>query len=218
VIPDNSISSRFVVRPRVRDERSGSADDSGFTLVEVLIAMMLFGVLLAMTVPIVSTLFRTTAYVNNSYSNENQLLPIGTSFQNLIRSVVEPAPNLSSGQPVPAYGTYSTYAGSPNAVAGTTPTPTSMTFFTNVGSSFGSRGPAKVTAQLTGTTFTVSVAIATGNCPGLTAGTACTWSATPRTLFTVKNVVNPVSTPIFTYTVAGTNYSTATADTTEFST
>ncbi len=106
-------------------------DEDGYTLVEVLIAVALFGVLLAMAIPVVDTLFRTTVYVNNSYSNESQLLPIGTSFQSLIRSVVEPDPTLASGQPVPAYGLYTANNGTNNVT--TTLTSSSATFFTNVG-------------------------------------------------------------------------------------
>ena len=193
-------------------------DERGYTLVEVLIAVALFGVLLAMAIPIVDTLFRTTVYVNNSYSNESQLLPIGTSFQSLIRSVVEPDPNLSTGQPVPAYGLYTANNGTNNVK--TTLTASSATFFTNIGDP---NGPAMVVASLSGSTFTINVAHANASsCPGVSTGSACTWG-TARTLVTVKNVVNNLATaPIFTYTVdtSGTltAYSTTAADATEFAT
>ena len=151
-----------------------------------------------MAIPVVDTLFRTTVYVNNFRTrNESQLLPIGTSFQSLIRSVVEPDPTLASGQPVPAYGLYTANNGTNNVT--TTLTATSATFFTNVGDT---NGPAKVVASLSGSTFTIQVAHSNaGSCPGVSTGSACTWG-TPRTLVTVNNIVNNVATnPIFTYTV-----------------
>jgi prepilin-type N-terminal cleavage/methylation domain-containing protein len=199
-----------------RPTRRQRSDDGGYTLIEVLIAVSLFGLLLGMAIPVIETLFQTTTYVNNSYSNENQLLPIGTTFQSLIRSVVEPDPNLSSGQPVPAYGTYTANNGTNNVIAANAPTPSSVTFFTNIGDT---NGPAEVVAAISGSTFTVSVAHATTTtCPGVSTGSACTWG-TPKALITVKNVV---STSIFTYTVdvggTLTPYSTASADTTEFQT
>jgi prepilin-type N-terminal cleavage/methylation domain-containing protein len=184
--------------------------DEGYTLTELAVALTLFGVLMAMTAPIVSTLFSTTSYVTSSYQNENQLLPISTTFQNLIRSVVEPAPNLSSGQPVPAYGVYNS-----SGAAVTEPSATSMTFFTNIGDP---NGPAEVVASFSGSTFTVTVARANaGTCPGLNAGgTACTWG-TARPLITVDNVVGAGSSALFTYSVGGTPIA-PTNDATEFAT
>lgn len=181
----------------------------GYTLTELAVALTVFAVLLAMTAPIVSTLFSTTSYVTNSYENENQLLPISTSFQNLIRSVVEPAPNLASGQPVPAYGIYS----SSGAVI-TGLSATSMTFFTNIGDP---NGPAEVVANVSGSTFTVTLARATaGTCPGLNSGaTACSWG-TAHPLITVDNVVDTGS-AVLTYSVGGTTISPS-DDATEFAT
>lgn len=189
---------------------AGRPADEGYTLTELAVALTLFGVLMAMTAPIVSTLFSTTSYVTSSYQNENQLLPISTTFQNLIRSVVEPAPNLSSGQPVPAYGIYNT-----SGAAVTEPSATSMTFFTNIGDP---NGPAEVVASISGSTFTVTVARANaGTCPGLNTGaTACTWG-TARPLITVDNVVGAGSSALFSYSVGGTPIA-PTNDATEFAT
>lgn len=197
-------------RARARQADARRRGEGGYTLAELAIALMLFGILMAMTAPIVSTLFNSTAYVSNSYLNENQLLPISTTFQNLIRSVVQPAPNLASGQPVPSYGIYSS-----SGAAITEPSPSSMTFFTNIGDP---NGPAEVVANLSGSVLTVTVARANaGTCPGLNAGaTACTWG-TPQPLITVDNVVNSGSSSLFIYSVGGTTISPSN-DATEFAT
>ncbi len=193
---------------RLARRRNGTGPERfgehGYSLVELSIALLLFSLLIGMVIPIVNTLFRTTAYVSNSYANENQLLPISTTFQNLIRSVVSPAPSLGSGQPVPAYGIYRT-----SGTATTGLSSSSMTFFTNIGDP---NGPAEVSATLVSSVFTINVARATGNCPGLTGGTQCTWGS-PRPLVRVTNVVNTSSTPIFVYSVGGTSYSDITTPT-----
>ena len=200
--PSRLARSRNGTGPRIFAEH-------GYSLVEMSIALLLFSLLIGMVIPITNTLFRTTAYVSNSYANENQLLPISTTFQNLIRSVVSPAPNLGSGQPVPAYGIYST-----SGTATTGLSSSSMTFFTNIGDP---NGPAEVSTSLVGSVFTINVARATGNCPGLTGGTKCTWGS-PRPLVRVSNVVNTSSTPILVYVVGGTTYATDAQDAAEFAT
>jgi hypothetical protein len=196
-------------RARGAGSGRGRPAADGYTITELAIALALFAILIAMTVPIVSTVFSSTTYVTNSYLNEDQLLPISTTFQNLIRSVVEPAPDLSSGQPVPAYGIYSS-----NGAAINEPSATSVTFFTNIGDP---NGPAEVVAGVTGSVFTVTVARAeAGTCPGLSSGTACSWGAA-QPLITVDNVVNTGAAPLFTYSV-GTTPIAPSNDATEFAT
>ncbi len=189
---------------RHRAERlRAKPDDQGYTLVELGMAMFLLSILLTMTIIIVSTLTSATLFVNNTYVNENQLLPISTTFQSFIRDAVSPAPPLASGQTVPPFGVYNSttpYAatttyGTP-AVTIPTLTDTSLVLYSNIGDV---NGPELVMAQLTGTTFTVKVAKAQANsCPGVSSGTKCTYGQ-PTNLLTVLNVVNPSTTPIFTY-------------------
>ncbi len=199
--------------------------ERGYTLIELMIALALFSLLLAITLPVVTTFFNTNAYVTNSYNNLDQLLPISTNLQSLIRSAVSPAPNISGSlqDPIPAFGVYSggqaTTPG-PNTqypIQATYLTPTQVTFFANTGNN---NGPSLVVAELVGTTFTVYVsqAVAT-TCPTSYTSTAqCSW-ASPRPMITVDNVVN---TNIFSYTVAPetggptTSYTTASADQSEF--
>jgi type II secretory pathway pseudopilin PulG len=146
--------------------------ESGYTLIELTISLLLFGLLLT-TVPIVvQTMFSNQNYVNNTFLNLDELLPVSTKFQQLIRAVVAPAPTETGDQPVPAFGTYdtsgkiyctepgtpqcaSTY--SPAGDAGpTTPnsyvvsglSDTSATFFSNIGQA---NGPVMVVANLVNT-------------------------------------------------------------------
>lgn len=199
--------------------------ESGYTLVELMIALALFSLLTAITMPIITTFFNTNAYITNSYENLDQLLPISTNLQNLIRSAVSPAPNIagSSQDPIPAFGIYSNGTATspgPNTqypISTTNLTPTQLTFFTNAGNS---AGPSMVVATLVGTTFTVTTSKAVPNtCPTSYTSTAkCDWE-TPLTMITVDYVAN---TNIFSYTVvpegggATSTYSTLSEDQSEF--
>jgi len=187
-----------------RPSRRARTDD-GFTLVELLVATTLSAVLLAVSLSVMSTYFNVITTVNRSYTNLDQLLPVSTSFQRLLRSAVSPDPPTAAGQPVPPFGMYA-------ATGKVTPpaaviSPTTLTFFSNVGTP---HGPAEVVAKLTGTTFTVTVADPnvtpshpTGTCPDVSTGTHCTWG-TPRHLFTVDHIANTLaSNPLFTYYLAG---------------
>jgi len=186
-------------------------------LAELTVAIAVLGILFAMTAPMVVTLFNVTSYVDGSYLNEDQLLPISTNFQDLIRGVVSPAPTptaamnpTDAGQPVPAFGIYGNLpSGGIISQVGppliTTISGSSVTFFSNVGGA----GPARVVAQLTGTypdqTFRVTVADAVpGTCPqSVMSNAVCTWG-TAKPLVTVQNVVNELATqPVFTYYLQG---------------
>jgi prepilin-type N-terminal cleavage/methylation domain-containing protein len=186
--------------------------EAGFTLVELLMTIGIFTILLAMSIPIVATFMDASTRVTNTYANVNQLIPVSTNLQRLIRSAVAPAPTSYANIPVPAFGTYSATTG-----AGTgTITPTSLTFYTNVADS---NGPAKIVASCTpnGTTgkcaypatFTVTIARATTNpstgsntCPFDGDDTNTCYWGTARTLLTVNGVTNGLnSTTLFAYTL-----------------
>jgi len=200
-------------RPRRLLARAAAArsrrrlSEAGYTLYELGIAMLLLTILFAMTAPILVTLTNTNTYVNDTYHNENQLLPVSTNFQKLIRSVVSPAPTLTtSSPPVPAFGVYQ--QGSPYGLITAAPltgiNSTQVTFFTNVGNP---SGPARVVAQLVGTTFTATISYPTGNptpCPrSLTDPNLCYYPAVQQNLITVQNVVNTsLGFPVFTYNLS----------------
>lgn len=183
-------------RHEVRRQRS----DAGFTLVELGIAVALLGVLVSISSLVVVTMYRTTSRVTTTYTNVNQQLWLATNLQRLVRSAVAPAPSFSGSTPIPAF----TYATSP-------PTATSMTFYTNTGTT---NGPEKVTAKCTATpvhttlcrktppaTFTISITPANPTtCPRTNTKsynaahhrTSCVWGTT-KTLVRISHVTNGVN-------------------------
>ena len=183
--------------------RMDERDDSGFTLVELMIASLLFvtvGTLVSLSL---DTFLNVSNIVHSSYANTQQILPVSTNVQRLIRPEVEPAPPTGTGAPVP-----------PFAVG--TVTTTSATFYANVGVA---GRPAKVFAGLTaadgtpsptGTTFTVTDTLAdAGSCPlSVSSMATCTFNNNPsKRVASITNVINsnPCSAcspiPVFTYTL-----------------
>lgn len=97
--------------------------------------LLTVGILLAISLPIVFTLMRTTSRVDVTYSNVDEQLWLSTNLQRLVRSAVAPTPSFKGSAPVPAF--------EPGSI-----TPTSMTFTTNTGTA---NGPEQVTAECTPT-------------------------------------------------------------------
>ena len=184
--------TRARLQCRARDRtRSG---DSGFTLVEAMVVLLIMGILLAILVPIVSTVVQSSSRVDNTYANVDEQLWLSTNLQRLLRAAVAPAPSYS--------GSTATQPPVTPFVAGSV-SPTSMTFYTNTGTP---NGPAKVTAACTATaghltlcaattsTFTVTMTSPTpGSCPFKTGTLAdhCTWPASAaKTLLALPHVRN----------------------------
>jgi len=187
------------------------SDESGYTLIELLVSMLLTSILVGMTVVITATFYNVEKVVKTSYGNLNQILPIGTTFQQYIRSAVSPDPPRATGRPVPPFGKYTT-AGAVTANAKIAAT--SLTFFTNIGTRAGKR-IAEVTATTSATpttsakyAFTVKTTLPNAprqtTCPTTVTTTmhTCTFTTThtSRTAFTVTDVISKT---IFTYHYAG---------------
>jgi prepilin-type N-terminal cleavage/methylation domain-containing protein len=216
-------TSRLLERVPSRVAQARRAEpEAGFTLVELLVAVVVLAILLAMSIPIVSTFLDASTRVTNTYANVNQLLPVSTNLQRLIRSAVAPAPTYFTGIPVSPFGSYNNTSG--NLVAGTL-SPTTLTFYANVGDP---NGPAKIVASCTpngttglcanGGTLTVTEAraVQTGSpaastCPFASQNNVtCTWSSSPVTLLTVKGLTNGLDNiPLFTYTLLFTTTTTS---------
>jgi type II secretory pathway pseudopilin PulG len=193
-----------------RQSGTPETDEGGYTLVELLVSVTLAALLGVMGLTVATTFFNAEKVVTASYGNLNQLTPIGTSFQQFIRSAVSPAPTPTTplspgtpGQPVPPFGIYSKSTGALTpAVKFTT---SSLTFFTNINNKI-----AKVVATLSRTTeiFSVTTTLATSTCPTSTSTFThtCKFTGPVKTAFRVEYVTNGTTAdkPIFTYYVTGT--------------
>jgi prepilin-type N-terminal cleavage/methylation domain-containing protein len=172
--------------------RMDQRDDSGFTLVELMIASLLFVTVGTLVSVSLDTFLNVSNVVHSSYANTQQILPVSTNIQRLIRSEVEPAP-IRAGVPSPPFA-----VGAVSSI--------SATFYANIGVA---GRPAKVVAQLIGTTFTVTDQLADANtCPSTTNPSwTCTFNNSPaKRVASIPNVVNatyptPSGTPVFTYIV-----------------
>ena len=161
--------------------------DEGFTMVEMAVILMVFGILLAITVPIVSTVLQTSSQVNVTYSNVDEQLWLSTTLQRLVRAAVAPTPSITGAAPVPAFA-----AGSISA--------TSMRFFTNTGTP---RGPQMVTVRCTPTPGTAQLCKKCTHPPG----TARLCKKTTKTTFTVtmyRAEITPTTGTSFCPTLSGT--------------
>lgn len=149
---------------RRRIARREHLSEDGFTLVEMLIAVLLTGILISIVLGVLTTFSQVEANNQSTYAELDQLLPVGTSFQHLLRSAVSTEPTTNGGVPTPPFGIYNATHKMATTTAATTPahpaTPppqtiesTRLTFFTNTGRTSPRTGqllgPTKVTAYLT---------------------------------------------------------------------
>ncbi len=212
---------RMTHRPgRSWKRRVSTRDDSGVTLVELMVAMSVFSLLIAITFPVLNTFFSVDNSVAQTVTAENQLLPATTTLERYLRSAVQPAPAVVTtpglpGIPVPMFA----------PVTGSSPTtyqmgPNALEFYSNVGSA---NGPELVIASVSpdGTgpggiplyTLTISATVADPNtCPGTGASmstasnAACTYTTNPpKNIAVINNVTNGSATSspsIFEYSIA----------------
>lgn len=186
--------------------------DHGYTLVEMAVAVALTGTLLAISLIVFNTFAHVETGTFSSYAELNQLTPVGTAFQRLLRTAVSPATGGVGAAPVPPFGIYT----ATGALTSATPiSKTSLTFFANTGNA---NGPAMVTATLTVTTVAARPTAGTflvtekwptsTSCPGLGSATTptqpatnrCDWSTQPQhTVLRVSNVLVASTKPVFAY-------------------
>ena len=213
-----SAARRAVRRHALRQARREGRDDSGLTLVELLVSFAVLSVLLTLVALALSTYLTAGNTVLSSYNAIDGLLPTSVTIQRLVRSEVEPAPTpvvaaqVSSpmcpllNAPCPAFA----------VATGATPasTASSTTFYANVGAVRNSsgtlvnNGPAKIvmsagTPTPSGCTVLTCVSDFTvtqqgpdaNSCPTSATDTKhCTYISMPvTTLIDLKNVVNGVA-------------------------
>lgn len=197
------------VRRRRAARKAAAESERGFTLIELLVAMMLSAILVTIVMVVISTFFSVERDVDTSYTNLDQILPVSTSFQRLLRAAVSPAPTKTGTAPTPPFGIYNTHS------VVTKITGTSLTFLANAGTH---NGPTKVVATIQPTeitptnpvlhTFTVLlIPPKATSCPRNTTTTHhCQWTTAKRKrLFQVDHVLMPGTSPIFTYFTSSTN-------------
>jgi prepilin-type N-terminal cleavage/methylation domain-containing protein len=194
-------------------------DDQGFTLVELLVAMIIFSLLIVMTVPLVDTFFKVDSNVTNSVGTVGQILPATTVLERYIRSTVSPAPSNPPTPFAPVVGNPVTlgYPAGTLYQVGTN----QMSFYSNTGDLNASGvaiGPRLVTLSITGPlpktgyTLTLQNQMPIANtCPGSStamsqaANATCSYAGQPSRLdFSIGYVSNGSQTdpnPIFQYIV-----------------
>lgn len=183
---------------RVRSRQWHQGSEEGFTLMELAISLVLMSILLFITVVVFNTYREVDQDTAASNAEINQLVPVGTSFQRLLRTAVSPATAGAGNAPISPFGIYkTTYALTTTTQISTT----SLTFFSNTGTSY---GPVKVTAVFSKGTFTVTTTAPDRyTCPGRTTRPStdrCQWTGKPTTLLSVSDVYNKkVSKPVFSY-------------------
>ncbi len=204
----------------IRDRR---LDDSGLTLVELLVAFAALMVLFTVVAVSITSYLSISSQVIGSYNTNDQILPTSIIIQRMIRSEVEPAPTPTASGQVTSPMCPVLNAPCPPFSLGNVSS-TKATFYANVGAdkvdgvTYGP-GPALITMSATTpskcasckyytSTFTVTEqAPNAGSCPFTTSSTAhCTYATAPVvTLVYLTNVVNGQTnllnptTPIFTY-------------------
>ena len=145
--------------------------EDGFTLVEFLVAMLIFSILSTLVLAISARFFSTSTSASQVFNNTSTAETVMDRLTKEIRAAVyegtsPPSPIISAS-------------------------PTSLSFYAALG---GVNGPTKVVLSLSNNTVTESdYAAISGSSP--------TWSysATPATTVISAYVVNPSSTPLFTY-------------------
>ncbi len=206
------------LRSNGRRPRTGRArDEAGSGLVELAVVLALMTVLLLMTTPILDTLLSTTGYLNKTYTNTDQLIPVSSNLQELIRSAVQPAALTGGGVPTPPFGQYTfTTTGSTTVgvVTANTLTPYTLYWYSNVGSVNGpalmeacfvaSRGSTTCVANPTSYFVVTETQANAGTCPTPANPTpssgGCIWPATPSKLvLQVNGVTNGTAYPVFSY-------------------
>jgi prepilin-type N-terminal cleavage/methylation domain-containing protein len=129
---------RADLRGRLRAEQAAS--DSGFTLVELLIAMTILLIVLTLATTIIGSFFSNQTRITATYNGFDEILPATTTMQRFAITMVEATPPTVTGGvyvPVPPYRYSATgYQLSPN----------SATFTSDVGDP---NGPSLITISTT---------------------------------------------------------------------
>jgi len=197
-------------RDRIRDR-----DDSGMTLVELMVSSTVLIVLMGMVFVAITMVEGLSNSVSSQYQELQQVLPAMAPFHGLLAAQVEPAP-VAAGVPTPPFESIGNF---------------SMTFYSNVGTAYNNTvscpsgqscpnggttaGPARIEAlELDGTGAPVTprtvcsaaqpcsfqlrmflpltglTSPGVSSCPDVGTGPTCQYGTSYRLLANVQNVVN----------------------------
>lgn len=169
--------------------RTSDSREAGFTLVETALTVGLIAVVIAAAFPVTSVFFREANTVQNTYGAVDQLVLASEVVTRYIHEAVDPSPTSS---------TYPFLSASSNGV----------TFYADTGLSTGPEEVIVTVAPGTGGSRTLEAQIKSpnaGTCPGVSAGTACTYPAVAtKQILLINYLTNGTSgSPVFTYTLQG---------------
>ena len=218
IVRDNGTDTAWYrLRSGLAAVRRTTADQEGFTLVEVMVAMTVMIIVLTLSVTIVTSYFSNGAQINSAYQGFDEVIPSTTALQQFFITMVEPAPPaVGTGvlTPVPPFS-YNPPVGSPgnnpSIPSGYQLSPNSVTFTSNTGDP---NGPGLVTittlangAPRAGSpqTYTLKETLTPadpGTCPDVGTGTQCTWgvTTTPKLVISIADLTNgatSAATPVF---------------------
>ncbi|HUI02420.1 MAG TPA: hypothetical protein VLZ77_02680 [Acidimicrobiales bacterium] len=168
--------------------RPAARADVGYTLVETILTCAVISVVLVAAFPTVPLFFGQSTSVQNTYQSLDQLVLASEVVTRYIHEAVDPSP---------AAGTSPFASASANAV----------TFYANTGNA---NGPDKVVVQVStdasgNRTFALDLYPPTADsCPGVSSGTACTYTSSTQSFLLINYLTNGTSaSPVFTYTLEG---------------
>jgi Tfp pilus assembly protein FimT len=164
-----------LVRSAVRGTREGG--EAGLTAVELAVAMVVLATLLVLAIPTMGISFNVQSQTNATYTGINETLQVANTLARFIRWAELPPSN--------ATGYFTSQSSG-----------SELQFYANVGTNYGSKGPALVDAKTVAVsgsvpqvyTLTLTVTPATG-CTASPSN--CAWSGSAITLATLEDVSVP---------------------------
>jgi prepilin-type N-terminal cleavage/methylation domain-containing protein len=188
---------RAAVPPRFREEsgdagkRSHRADESGFTIIELLLSVLILSIIIGLSTSTVRMFYTQSADVQNTFAVTNQVLLASEVLTEYTHDGVASCPGPTA---TPSDSACNASNGEYPFV---TATSTSATFFADTDDVSGTNGPVKVSISLTGTVFAVTVTQPNSSgCPltstqTATPATVCSYTTNaPRTLVSIPDETN----------------------------
>jgi prepilin-type N-terminal cleavage/methylation domain-containing protein len=189
---------RAALPPRLR-EKPGDApkkghqgDESGFTLIEMLLSVLILSIIIGLSTSTVRMFYTQSADVQNTFVVTNQVILASEALTQYTHDAVASCPGPTATPSDSACN--ATNGEYPFVIA----TATAATFFADTNDISGTHGPVKVSINLTGTVFTVTITQPNNSgCPltstqTATPATVCSYTTNaPRTIVSIADETNP---------------------------